>query len=80
MERCLTADDEGPPAIPANREIGRAWPPRQEAEWRFDELRLAVYRYVVCTGLPEADAEEVVQETFLRLYQHLEKRGRWGRW
>jgi RNA polymerase sigma-70 factor (ECF subfamily) len=50
-------------------------PARTEAAWWFDELRVPVYRYLVCRGLRPADAEEVVQETFLRLYRHLTRRG-----
>ncbi len=48
---------------------------RSEAGWWFDELRVPVYRYLVCGGLGSADAEEIVQETFLRLYRHLGRRG-----
>ncbi len=48
---------------------------RAEAAWWFDELRIPVYRYLVCNGLGTADAEEIVQETFLRLYRHLDGRG-----
>jgi RNA polymerase sigma-70 factor (ECF subfamily) len=48
---------------------------RAEAGWWFDELRVPVYRYLVCGGLGPADAEEVVQETFLRLYRHLSRSG-----
>jgi RNA polymerase sigma-70 factor, ECF subfamily len=48
---------------------------RAEATWWFDEMRMPVYRYLVCNGLGMADAEEVVQETFLRLYRHLAGRG-----
>lgn len=42
----------------------------------FDELRLPVYRYLVCIHLAPQDAEEIVQETFLRLYKHLHSGGR----
>ena len=48
---------------------------RVEAAWWFDELRVPVYRYLMCNGLGSADAEELVQETFLRLYQHLARQG-----
>ena len=37
----------------------------------FDELRAPVYRYVLSLGLSPHDADEVAQETFLRLHRHL---------
>jgi RNA polymerase sigma-70 factor, ECF subfamily len=37
----------------------------------FDELRTPVYRYVLSLGLSPHDADEVAQETFLRLHRHL---------
>jgi len=37
----------------------------------FVELREPVCRYLLALGLPPAEAEEIVQETFLRLCQHL---------
>jgi RNA polymerase sigma-70 factor, ECF subfamily len=38
----------------------------------FDQLQGRVLRYVVACGLPFHDAEDVVQETFLALFRHLE--------
>src|SRR6478672_473483 len=49
--------------------------PREEALRWFDELRDPLRRYLMCTGANPADADDAVQETFLRLYQHLEKSG-----
>lgn len=40
------------------------------AEW-FDDLRAPVLRFVITLGLPAPDAEDVVQETFLALFHHL---------
>ncbi len=37
----------------------------------FDELRRPLARYLLTLGLGAEDAEEVVQETFLALFQHL---------
>ena len=37
----------------------------------FDELRGRLLRYVLSIGLPCADGEEIIQETFLALFQHL---------
>jgi RNA polymerase sigma-70 factor (ECF subfamily) len=41
----------------------------------FDELRDPLRRYLLCAGASPADADDAVQETFLRLYRHLEKGG-----
>jgi RNA polymerase sigma-70 factor (ECF subfamily) len=41
----------------------------------FTELREPVYRYLLCLGLTAAEAEEISQETFLRLYRHLHAGG-----
>jgi RNA polymerase sigma-70 factor (ECF subfamily) len=46
---------------------------REQALRWFDELRDPLRRYLLCSGVRPADAEEAVQESFLRLYQHLEK-------
>jgi len=48
---------------------------REEALRWFDELRDPLRRYLMCAGARPADADEAVQESFLRLYQHLEKGG-----
>jgi RNA polymerase sigma-70 factor (ECF subfamily) len=37
----------------------------------FDQMRSRILRYSLSFGLPAADAEEVVQDVFLALYQHL---------
>ena len=44
---------------------------RAEAIRWFDELRTPVRRYLICAGAAAMDADEAVQETFLRLYLHL---------
>jgi RNA polymerase sigma-70 factor, ECF subfamily len=41
----------------------------------FEELRVPLRRYLVCAGLSGADADEGVQEAFLRLHRHLGNRG-----
>jgi len=41
----------------------------------FTELRVPAYRYLLCLGLGAAEAEEITQETFLRLYRHLHSGG-----
>ncbi|HEY7210909.1 MAG TPA: RNA polymerase sigma factor [Bryobacteraceae bacterium] len=37
----------------------------------FSEFRGRILRYLICLGLSVQDSEEVVQEVFLLLYQHL---------
>jgi RNA polymerase sigma-70 factor, ECF subfamily len=63
--------DEGRLFMATENEVADERPVRREAAQWFDELHLPVYRYLVCLGLGSADAEEVVQETFLRLFRHL---------
>lgn len=41
----------------------------------YDSLRLPVVRYLICLGLRPEDADEIVQETFLRVYKHLRADG-----
>ena len=41
----------------------------------FDVLRAPLLRYRAGLGVPPADGEEVVQETFLALFQHLRRGG-----
>lgn len=41
----------------------------------FDQLRDPLYRYLLGLGLSHDDAGDGVQETFLRLHQHLRKCG-----
>jgi RNA polymerase sigma-70 factor, ECF subfamily len=46
-----------------------------EVSGMFDELRRPLFRYFLCAGLSHEDADEGIQETFLRLHQHLRKDG-----
>ena len=47
------------------------------AEWKaevtalFDAYRNPLLRFILSLGLPMADAEEVIQEVFLALFEHL---------
>src|ERR1700680_4282874 len=41
----------------------------------FDELRQPVRRYLLCLNVSPMDAEEIIQDTFLRLYRHLHAGG-----
>lgn len=43
----------------------------------FDELRGPLHRYLVmCLGMNSTEADEIVQETFFRLYKHLHLGGK----
>jgi RNA polymerase sigma-70 factor (ECF subfamily) len=42
----------------------------------FDELREPIYRYLLCLSASPTEADEIIQETFLRLYRHLNAGGR----
>jgi len=50
-------------------------PERRNLAEAFTELREPVCRYLLALGLKPAEAEEVVQETFLRLCRHLDSQG-----
>ena len=45
--------------------------PEQKVTQLYDALRPSLYRYLISSGLAPQDVEEVVQETFLRLYRHM---------
>lgn len=42
----------------------------------FDELHGSVYRYLLCLSMSSSEADEIVQEVFLRLYRHLTAGGK----
>jgi RNA polymerase sigma-70 factor, ECF subfamily len=41
----------------------------------YDELRPPLYGNLICLGLMPQEADDVIQETFLNLYRHLEANG-----
>jgi DNA-directed RNA polymerase specialized sigma24 family protein len=41
----------------------------------FDELCGPLRRYLICSGASATDADDAVQESFLRLHRHLESKG-----
>ena len=45
--------------------------PKQKVVQLYDELRPSLYRYLLAIGLGPQDVEEIVQESFLRLYRHI---------
>jgi len=42
----------------------------------YDELRPSLYGYLMCLGLAPQEADDIIQEAFLGLFQHLEARGK----
>jgi RNA polymerase sigma-70 factor (ECF subfamily) len=42
----------------------------------YEELRLPLFRYLLCMRVIPEEAEEIIQESFLRLYKHLHAGGR----
>jgi RNA polymerase sigma-70 factor (ECF subfamily) len=48
-------------------------PPEVEVVELFEELRERLLRYLLVLGLPVHDGEEIVQESFLLLFQHLQR-------
>jgi RNA polymerase sigma-70 factor (ECF subfamily) len=52
-----------------------AAPPADEQQLveLFDELRSPLLRYLLSFGVPAHEAEEVIQEVFLALFQHLQQ-------
>ena len=53
------------------RKSNRAHSLSAEVTRLFDQFRSPLFRYVLSLGLGTGDAEEVIQETFLALFQHL---------
>lgn len=49
-------------------------PEGEAASW-FDQLRSPVHRYLISVGLRPQEAEEVAQEVFLALFEHLLRGG-----
>jgi RNA polymerase sigma-70 factor, ECF subfamily len=70
----VPSEDAGLLPAPASR----AEQPRAHSELEslvirlFDQFQGRVLNYVVAFGLPFHDAEDIVQETFLSLFRHLE--------
>ena len=42
----------------------------------YEELRIPLFRYLLCMRVSPEEAEEVIQDSFLRLYRHLQGGGR----
>jgi RNA polymerase sigma-70 factor, ECF subfamily len=57
--------------IPAKTQKQGSSELQREVSQLFHELRLPVLRYLLSLGLPLHESEDVAQETFLALFQHL---------
>jgi RNA polymerase sigma-70 factor (ECF subfamily) len=57
------------------REARQAVELEQRITALFDELRDPVIRYLTCFRVQAADADEIVQDTFLRLFRYLQGGG-----
>jgi RNA polymerase sigma-70 factor (ECF subfamily) len=44
---------------------------REQVEGLFEQLHLPIFRYVMCKTRNSWMAEDITQESFLRLYRHL---------
>ena len=68
-------DDIVSAAAPARASSHSAKPSPLEEEvvGLFDQLQDRLLRYLMSLGLPAAEGEEIVQETFLALFQHLQR-------
>ncbi len=60
-------------ALAASKTVEQASPLEQEVVELFDQLRIRLLRYLFSFGLMQPDCEEVLQETFLALFQHLQR-------
>jgi len=60
-------------AIPAAEGSGRRDRLQEDVVALFDQYRDPLLRYLSSMGLPFPDGEEVVQEVFLSLFQHLDR-------
>jgi len=48
-------------------------PLEEEVVTLFDQMRDRLLRYLLSTGVPIQDGEEIIQEVFLALFQHLQR-------
>lgn len=57
----------------AERTEAKTAPLEEEVVAIFDQMQDRLLRYLLSTGVPIPDAEEIVQEVFLALFQHLQR-------
>lgn len=71
-----TGEPDSMPFHPSGESLNReATPPDREIVRLFDEMRVPLRRYIIFLGLAPEDADDGVQEAFLRLHKHLGSRG-----
>jgi RNA polymerase sigma-70 factor (ECF subfamily) len=68
--------DGGAPALPGHLALfrkGEGGDPnlRKKAIQLYDDLRASLHGYLSCLGLEPQEAEDIIQETFLKLFQGL---------
>src|SRR5215472_9007273 len=63
--------DSLPITLPLSRMAAGAW---EVTAW-YRELRKPLLRYLVCLGLSNDEAQDVVQDVFLRLHRHISSGG-----
>jgi RNA polymerase sigma-70 factor (ECF subfamily) len=76
MQRCLGLPSSSDSVLSwvvatANADSWPASPPEVEVVELFVELRERLLRYLLVLGLSAHDGEEIIQESFLLLFQHL---------
>jgi len=57
----------------SSTEEAKPTPLEEEVVALFDQLQDRLMRYLFSTGVPVQDGEEIVQEVFLALFQHLQR-------
>jgi RNA polymerase sigma-70 factor (ECF subfamily) len=75
MELAQPADSPARLSVPTEllATSSRPSPLEQEVTRLFDDLRAPILRYLMTLRLSPPDADEVVQEVFLALFQHLRR-------
>ncbi len=64
------------PTTVSSQEDQRTLKLEEQITQLFEELREPVYRYLLGLSVSSSEADEIIQETFLRLYRHLHAGGR----
>ena len=65
--------DVGAASVSAAANSPKASPLEEEVVAIFDQMQDRLLRYLLSIGLPVQDGEEIVQEVFLALFQHLQR-------